>query len=560
MRLSNRFAYGYGHVTLYSPPQQGGAGGTGGVGLFGGEAEEVARVGVHCLPGEAEWGYEETLRRLLKPKREADGEGGEVEIGGEIVDGNEDVEGRRPSVVLLMSWKEPWTFLSSLRSWLALLAPALIPSQVRKDENPVEVLQEHKLSLTVVLQHVEAQEELERENYKEESFDYIAQTLRTCLLPLSAALVYTPSTPAPTQPGSPLSEVQKVIYSSLKLDLGALQTRRPGSAGTGAQAKREELAPRHNVVDRMAILVPSGWDSVGKIRLLSETFSPEAVLEGWMADLEKSSQILFRNTQALTIDSTGAGAEDAQQTAGAEDDTSTLQATGTGNAGAELYSSNPSPTVDSLPDEPPMSPSKMPKSAITPYTNTILNPNAHKTPLPPKLETTTKPNQTFLAEMRSQLQQFEAQDAERAKREPSMLSTTANALSTTSSTTRVDSTKGSGSALEDLGDVSFNVGGVSYNAASAEAAIERLKRPAHSSSSAGGAESPAALSTPRTGTPKPQRRERGEGSASAGVGAGGSAVKGSGELQTDKLEEYFASLMKRGGVGSRDTTPSKSLS
>ena len=29
------------------------------------------------------------------------------------------------------------------------------------------------------------------------------------------------------------------------------------------------------------------------------------------------------------------------------------------------------------------------------------------------------------------------------------------------------------------------------------------------------------------------------------------------ELQTDKLEEYFASLMKRGGGGSAKSTPSK---
>ena len=260
---------------------------------MGGEAEEAARVELHCLPGEAEKGYEETLRTLLRPKKDrevAESDKGEDKVEGGTAGGDEE-SGRRSSVVLFMSWKEPWTFISSLRAWFALLARALLPEQAGKDEKPLEVLKEHALSLTLVLQHVEAQEGLERENYREESFDYISQTLRTCLLPLSAALVYTPTTPAPSQPSSPLSEIQKLLYASLQLDVGALQTRRPGSAGAGAQAKKEELLPRHNVVDRMAILVPSGWDSIGKIRLLSETFSPEVALEGWLADLEKSAAL-----------------------------------------------------------------------------------------------------------------------------------------------------------------------------------------------------------------------------------------------------------------------------
>ena len=64
VKLSNRYAYGYGHVTLYSAPQQQGAG----FGVLGGEAEEVVRLEVHTLPA-PEVEYERTLRRLLAEKK-----------------------------------------------------------------------------------------------------------------------------------------------------------------------------------------------------------------------------------------------------------------------------------------------------------------------------------------------------------------------------------------------------------------------------------------------------------------------------------------------------------
>ena len=253
VRLSNRFAYGYGHVTLFSSPQTGIGGG--GAGLFGGEAEEVAKVVVHTIP-DAEAGYEQILRRLLKPKKDEQ----HLEDGAVVEEVEEDGGGRRPAVCILMSWKEPWLFLDRLRRWLALLSRSLLPSNIAKDESPLDVIKEHQLNITLVLQHTDYQESLLRESYTEESFDYISQCLRTCLLPLSAALVYVPSTLPPQQPGGPLSEVQKVVYASLGLDVSSLQ----------AKSSKPDLTPKHNVVDRMAIVVPSGWDSLGKIRLLSE--------------------------------------------------------------------------------------------------------------------------------------------------------------------------------------------------------------------------------------------------------------------------------------------------
>lgn len=544
VKLANRFAYGYGHVTLFSPPQQSASG----MGMLVGEAEEVARVECHCFPGEGVGGFEGTLRRLMVGKG-----GAEVDE-----DSEKDVKKeyqRRPSVALLLSWKEPWLFLEQLRKWLQLLARSMVPAeQVRRVEDPVDMLKEAGLHLTVVVQHVEVQEGLERENYKEETFDYISQHLRTCILPLSAGLVYTSSSSPPQQPGAPLNEVQKVLFSSLDLDLGVLSPKnagRPGSSA-GSTLKRDELAPRHNVVDRMAIVVPSGWDSVGKIRLLSETFSPEAVMEGWRSDLNVP---LFVHPAPPTEQN-----EEEDKSQGESRDH------GQANGGAEVFeSASPAPTSPIAPS-PPMSPSKQPRSAITPYEESIQDPNAHKRPSSPKIEVTTKPEQQFLAEMRTQLQKFEQQDADRQRREPGLVSTTAGSLRTSGTGGEKERREGQSGALEDLGDVAFNVGGVSYNAVSAEAAIERLKRPQQhreTGSSSPRAESPS-VSTPRQVTPRPpkrEQREQRETSASAGGEGVGTPQTGSGkgDMNIDQLEQYFASLMKRGGGGGGSTqgTPSR---
>ena len=53
-------------------------------------------------------------------------------------------------------------------------------------------------------------------------------------------------------------------------------------------------------------------------------------------------------------------------------------------------------------------------------------------PKPPQIEVTTKANQQFIADMRKHLQDLEASDAERARRDPSSqpgLNTTAGSVS-----------------------------------------------------------------------------------------------------------------------------------
>ncbi|KAK3647764.1 hypothetical protein LTR22_013601 [Elasticomyces elasticus] len=554
VKLSNRFAYGYGHVTLYTPLQQGGAG----LGLLGSESEEAVRLEIHTVP-EAEEGYERTLRRLLEIRKGKD-EGTEGEADEGFAGGDVKVEeGRRPAVALLLSWKEPWKFLALLRRWLQLLASALLPADAAP-EDPLEVLKEHKIALTVVVQHVEAQESLEREDYREETFDYISQCLRTCLLPLSAALIYTSASLPPQQPGAPLSEIQKVLYASLSLDLAPLS---PAPAKGTTPANRSDLDPKHCLVDRMAILIPSNWDSAGKIRLLSETFTPETVLEAWVADLN----IPIHQPPKPVPDGTAAtdetkGEQPTQAGAGASRPSSreTEQVfTSTSDAGEE----DPDLTARAL------SPDKTPISAITTYETAILDPAAHKAPQPPRIEVTTTPPQIFLADMRAHLLQLEAEDAKTAAKQGDSgrdrVATTGSAVGGKSGV-GVPGGELTG-ALGGLGDVQFNLGGVSYNA---EAAIERLRKGSAGEGSPGGGGGYGGLasSSPRTTTPRPPRREDREVSASTPLGGGqrevstGSARGGGGkaeDLPVDDLKEYFRSLAKRSGGdgGSGSSTPSR---
>ncbi|KAK0279692.1 hypothetical protein LTR91_014450 [Friedmanniomyces endolithicus] len=530
VRLSNRYAYGYGRVTLYSPPQQ-----SAGVAvLLGGKAEEVARLELHTLP-EPDAEYERTLRRLLEVRKRRDGDGEDADdgaLGGSAM--GADREGRRPAVCVLLSWKEPWRFLSLLRRWLQLIAHALLAPDAPA-EDPLEVLKEHGLALTVVVQHVEAQEVLERENYREETFDYISQCIRTCILPISAGLVHTSSSLPPQQPGSALSQTQKLLYSSLGLSLSALS---PVLTKGSTPAGREDLAPKHNVVDRMAIVVPSGWDSAGKIRLLSENFTPESVLEAWAADLK----VPFRQP-----------AHPIQE----DEENEAVPKTEHANGGAEqeVYA-----TSDAGEEDPDLSarsfaPSKPLASAIATYEQAIVDHNAHKAHKPPQIEVTTQPDQQFLAEMRAHLLHLEAEDAKHATKNPDHGQRVSNTSAGRAGASGLLSGEQTG-ALGDLGAVSFNVGGVNYNTVTAEAAIERLRRPQQpeESSPRVGSNPSLATSSPRTTTPRPPKREDREVSTDTPIPASTSSTRASGsaksdDLPIDKLEEYFHSLMKRGGGG-----------
>ena len=630
--LRNKFAYGYGHVTLFSPPASvasrtsgAGAGGRAGGSRFGGltDSEPLARLEVHTID-EPDAGYVPVLRRLLNKhsKRRRDGrEDADEEIVRDGLDGlngaaeqEDGPEKKRPSVVILMNWREPWRFLEQLRTWLCLLAEALEPptqpsppqnshgspsSQSRSSPpsghsphqsptDPIAIIKAAELNMTVVLQNVEAQAELEREwrlsdsrVNSEERFDYVSQCLRTALLPLHprAALVYTSSTAAGglnsaglvNSAGSGgLSEVQKVVLGSLGLDLAALSGELASRSGDGSTG----VLPKHNVVDRMAVVVPAGWDSVGKIRLLAENFDPEGFLGGCVRDLAQSDR--QRPTKA-TQSGTRRAIKDGEQADGgaAEDVFATTSNTSDGEDDNLLDDSAPSRPIQRRDD----AKGGMP-SAIRTYASLITDPNAHKNAklkARPVVEVMTRDEQEFLAEMRQQMLENEKKERnDSSKRGERGSGAGSGGQQAAASAERygkgVTRDGGEGGALNALGDVSFNVGGVSYNAVSAEDAINRLKLPPYGSSSpspspsalasAAGAEAGASSpSIARASTPanpraagrssRPQHsstpREGSEGSATP---APPSSNKVGGDFPSEDLEAYFASLAKKAGGGS----------
>ena len=179
-------------------------------------------------------------------------------------------------------------------------------------------------------------------------------------------------------------------------------------------------------------------------------------------------------------------------------------------------------------------------SAIRTFESQIQDPNAHKRPKPPTVTVTTRSDQDFLQGMRKELDNLIARDRERGDvgRTPSG-STSRGAIGMPSG----EST----GALNDLGDVSFNVGGVSYNTVSAEAAIERLKRPGTGQQAMEGVTS----SSPRASTPRQPRRDDTERQSAT-------PTSNKSDFPSEDLEKYFASLAKKAGGGdSRTATPSR---
>lgn len=74
-----------------------------------------------------------------------------------------------------------------------------------------------------------------------------------------------------------------LIYSAPYL-ANSLQSLIHSSLGIHSLLKRQSL--RHNVIDRDKILVPSNWDSWGKIRIIREGFDMEGVSTAWSIEIQ----------------------------------------------------------------------------------------------------------------------------------------------------------------------------------------------------------------------------------------------------------------------------------
>ncbi|KAI8143883.1 dynein light intermediate chain-domain-containing protein [Fennellomyces sp. T-0311] len=103
------------------------------------------------------------------------------------------------------------------------------------------------------------------QDYKEEQFDFIQQTLRCVCMKYGAALFYT-------------STLHPYTFHNLRqYILHRLLT---------TSTKAYPFTLKAQVVERDSVMVPAGWDSWGKIRVLREGFDCEGVHQGWDADME----------------------------------------------------------------------------------------------------------------------------------------------------------------------------------------------------------------------------------------------------------------------------------
>jgi len=203
------------------------------------------------------------------------------------------------AVTIILDWSRPWAFITELRAWMLLLyrtTSGLETSEqhVLEDNNaiwrrcrdfhgstrtaesianlplaPGEFDQPIGIPINVICCNTQAVEKLEKEQgFKEPDFDYILQYLRTILLKHGAGLIYT----MPTQPG----QLHALILQSLHIGYN--------NPGHESLANDYHSTLKHNVVDRERILVPPGWDSWGKIRIVGEGFDIEGTSKVWLQE------------------------------------------------------------------------------------------------------------------------------------------------------------------------------------------------------------------------------------------------------------------------------------
>ncbi|GJN92050.1 hypothetical protein Rhopal_005078-T1 [Rhodotorula paludigena] len=250
-------------------------------------------------------------------------------------------------VVLVLDWERPWDFVKELEGWIALLEEKLGSQRGAKDEQweqvegrerlealvrsyveppapgataastsssaaahldadsplpPGTLLDNLGVGHVVVCTKADHMNSLEREReFTEEQFDFIQQTLRTVALRYGAAVFYT----AQTLPSSFAKLRQYILHrlfaapatvSSATGNPGPTSSTAPSAASAPSSSRTIQPAAssrasfpfphRANVIDRDGVLVPAGWDSWGKIKILRERFDCEACGEGWSADLE----------------------------------------------------------------------------------------------------------------------------------------------------------------------------------------------------------------------------------------------------------------------------------
>ncbi|GAN04730.1 dynein light intermediate chain [Mucor ambiguus] len=122
------------------------------------------------------------------------------------------------------------------------------------------------LPITIVCCKSDAINKLEQtHDYKDEQFDYIQQSLRCICMKYGAALFYTST----LHPYTFHNLREYILHRTLS-----------------TFAKPYQFLLKAQVIERDTVLVPSGWDSWGKIKVLREGFDCDHVSEGWDADMD----------------------------------------------------------------------------------------------------------------------------------------------------------------------------------------------------------------------------------------------------------------------------------
>lgn len=361
------------------------------------------------------------------------------------------------AVAILLDWTEPWKFLRTLRAWMRLLktvtgslsqqafsalednnttwlhtrdndaSTSVNDSHTSLPLGPGEFDEPIGLPIVVVCQNALAVEQLEKERgYRESHFDFILQYLRTILLKHGAGLIYT----MPSQPG----QLQPLIHTILGISSGLSSSRMTAK-------DKAERGLKHNVVDRERVMVPPGWDSWGKIRVLREGFDVEGVSRAWSVEIQPPSA------------------------------TSIRPSTETSDTHHDISEDHVIQSIES--EAPPMGSSEEdPDSTVTLYEAQIQDPRPPND-AKPGIQVLHTSDQTFLASQLERLEAFRAEDDAAAKRAASSSDPSGSRRIISGNSPSIDETSARAGAMQEhIGPVQFNMGGIQYDA---EDAVRRLK-------------------------------------------------------------------------------------
>ncbi|KAI9199311.1 dynein light intermediate chain-domain-containing protein [Polychytrium aggregatum] len=254
------------------------------------DGDVIARIGIYQIAGDTQ--YQSAIPHVLDAEAICDA-----------------------LIVVVLDWNKPWSFVESLEKWLSSLEDQ-IKTICSKNKGQLEELQERVESfwrnyaepsdaqsttgslrnipssatevnsvagiaaardvvlplekgvlmknlgvpVVVVAGKADAHAQLEKDkDFKEEQFDFIQQVLRSICLKYGAALFYTSSHRIET-----IRNLRGYILHRLFAK----------SSAASEHSDPFRFTERANVLERDTLLVPAGWDSWGKIKIIKGDFQP----------------------------------------------------------------------------------------------------------------------------------------------------------------------------------------------------------------------------------------------------------------------------------------------